>query len=181
MTFKVPFAFPLAYGGNGYDISRDLSTCTSRRSIRSLSFEPKVKAYNCRWRPILVSDEIADARFVLGNLSFGSGGPRKRMNQRISDTRPVAAVMIYYRKARSAHQAFRYNFGTTSVQLRERKNGLLAPKRHQMKHLDFFDCIFRDQEVGGSNPLAPTNLFCNPTTYKSWKRKRPPGKKNRSG
>ena len=29
-------------------------------------------------------------------------------------------------------------FGTNSVQLRERKNGPLAPKRHQMKHLDFF-------------------------------------------
>ena len=28
-------------------------------------------------------------------------------------------------------------FGTTSVQLRERKNGLLVPKRHKMKHLDF--------------------------------------------
>jgi len=25
--------------------------------------------------------------------------------------------------------------------------------------LGFFDCIFRDQEVGGSNPLAPTNPF----------------------
>ena len=28
-------------------------------------------------------------------------------------------------------------FGTNSVQLRERKNGFLAPKRHKMKHLDF--------------------------------------------
>ena len=25
--------------------------------------------------------------------------------------------------------------------------------------LGFFDCIFRDQEVGGSNPLAPTTLI----------------------
>ena len=31
----------------------------------------------------------------------------------------------------------RVQFGTTSVQLRERKNGSLAPKRHQMKHLEF--------------------------------------------
>ena len=30
-----------------------------------------------------------------------------------------------------------WEFGTNSVQLRERKNGPLAPKRHQMKHLDF--------------------------------------------
>ena len=28
-------------------------------------------------------------------------------------------------------------FGTNSVQLRERKNGFLVPKRHWMKHLDF--------------------------------------------
>ena len=34
------------------------------------------------------------------------------------------------------------SFGTTSVQLRERKNGFLAPKRHQMKHLDFLISLF---------------------------------------
>jgi hypothetical protein len=27
--------------------------------------------------------------------------------------------------------------GTTSVQLSERKGGLLTPKRHQLKHLEF--------------------------------------------
>jgi len=27
--------------------------------------------------------------------------------------------------------------GTTSVQLSERKNGFLTPKRHQIKHLEF--------------------------------------------
>jgi hypothetical protein len=32
-------------------------------------------------------------------------------------------------------------FGTSSVQLRERKNVFLAPKRHQMKHLDFFEFL----------------------------------------
>ena len=37
---------------------------------------------------------------------------------------------------------FRYNFGTTSVQLRERKNGFPAPKRHQMNHLDFLIAFF---------------------------------------
>jgi hypothetical protein len=38
-------------------------------------------------------------------------------------------------------------FGTTSVQLR--KNGLLAPKRHQVKHLDFSTLLFgtRGSEV----------------------------------
>jgi hypothetical protein len=27
--------------------------------------------------------------------------------------------------------------GTTSVQIRERRNGLAVPKRHQVKHLEF--------------------------------------------
>ena len=30
-----------------------------------------------------------------------------------------------------------WEVGTNSVQLRERKNGFLVPKRHWMKHLDF--------------------------------------------
>ena len=40
-----------------------------------------------------------------------------------------------------------WEFGTNSVQLRERKNGPLAPKRHQMKHLDFFDFVVGIQAV----------------------------------
>jgi hypothetical protein len=44
-----------------------------------------------------------------------------------------------------------WEFGTNSVQLRERKNGFLAPNRHQMKHLDLVVGI---QEVGGSK-LTP--------------------------
>ena len=51
-----------------------------------------------------------------------------------------------------------WEFGTNSVQLRERKNGFLVPKRHRMKHLDFFEFLVGIQEVGGSNPLAPTHL-----------------------
>jgi len=35
----------------------------------------------------------------------------------------------------------------------------LAPKRHQHKHLDLDLFTFRDQGVGGSNPLSPTNTF----------------------
>ena len=34
--------------------------------------------------------------------------------------------------------------GTTSVQLRERKNSALAPQRHQLKHLKFSTLIVRD-------------------------------------
>jgi len=47
-------------------------------------------------------------------------------------------------------------FGTTSVQLSERNNGELFPKRHQVKHFGFCTFIVRDQGVGGSNPLSPT-------------------------
>src|ERR1700733_12846445 len=52
-------------------------------------------------------------------------------------------------------------FGTTSVQLNDGKNGLLIPKRHQSRHLECSSFIFRDQGVGGSNPLSPSNLFRN--------------------
>jgi hypothetical protein len=40
-------------------------------------------------------------------------------------------------------------FGTTSVQLSERKNGFLTPKRHQIKHLEFVIAWFgtRGSEV----------------------------------
>ena len=34
-----------------------------------------------------------------------------------------------------------WEFGTNSVQLRERKNGFLVPKRHRMKHLDFLSFL----------------------------------------
>ena len=39
---------------------------------------------------------------------------------------------------------------------------LESRKRHQMRHLDVFYRLLRDQEVGGSNPLAPTTY---PTTF----------------
>ena len=48
----------------------------------------------------------------------------------------------------------RYN----SVHFEERKSDLLAPKRHRMKHLDLDLPLVRDQGVGGSNPLSPTNF-----------------------
>jgi hypothetical protein len=34
-----------------------------------------------------------------------------------------------------------------SIQLRERKNGILVPKRHQMKHLDFLIVWFGNQGI----------------------------------
>jgi hypothetical protein len=42
--------------------------------------------------------------------------------------------------------------GTTSVQPRERKNGFLVPKRHQLKHLEFCDSVVGIQAV---------KLICN--------------------
>ena len=38
-----------------------------------------------------------------------------------------------------------WELGTNSVQLRERKNGSLAPKRHQMKHLDFLSFLLESR------------------------------------
>ena len=49
---------------------------------------------------------------------------------------------------------FRYNFGTTEGE-KEWPSGSQATPNEA---LGFFDCIFRDQEVGGSNPLAPTTF-----------------------
>ena len=39
-----------------------------------------------------------------------------------------------------------FEFVTNSVQLRERKNGSLAPKRHQMKHLDFLILLLESRQ-----------------------------------
>ena len=38
-----------------------------------------------------------------------------------------------------------WEFGTNSV-LRERKNGPLAPQRHQMKHLDFLILLLESSQ-----------------------------------
>jgi hypothetical protein len=49
-------------------------------------------------------------------------------------------------------------FGTTSVQLSERKNGFLTPKRHQIKHLEFVIAWFGTR--GSQKPLPGYPLFC---------------------
>jgi hypothetical protein len=51
------------------------------------------------------------------------------------------------------------DFGTTSVQLSERKNSFLVPKRHQMKHLEFLILLFgtRGSEV---QILSPRPIHC---------------------
>jgi hypothetical protein len=42
-------------------------------------------------------------------------------------------------------KSFRYNFGTTSVQLRERRKGFLAPKRTPDEALGFLNSFVRDR------------------------------------
>jgi hypothetical protein len=37
-------------------------------------------------------------------------------------------------------------FGTNWIRLRERKNGPLVPKRHQMKHLDFLILLLESKQ-----------------------------------
>jgi hypothetical protein len=65
------------------------------------------------------------------------------------------------------HSTVVWEFGTNSVQLRERKSGSLASKRHQMKHLDFLSLLLESRrsvnlgkgaKVVGSIPTAPTNI-----------------------
>jgi hypothetical protein len=46
-----------------------------------------------------------------------------------------------------------WEFGTNSVQLRERKSGSLASMRHQMKHLDFLILLLESRRsIAVSNP-----------------------------
>jgi len=61
-----------------------------------------------------------------------------------------------------------WEFGTTSVQLRERKSGFLVPKRHKMKHLDFLSFLLESRPfltavhksvlIVDSIPTAPTKI-----------------------
>ena len=59
-------------------------------------------------------------------LSQKSGS--RQFNSRVSQNSETFLMRVY---------ASARNFGTTSVQLSERKDGLQFPKRHQTKHLEF--------------------------------------------
>ena len=48
-----------------------------------------------------------------------------------------------------------WELGTNSVQLRERKNGFLVPKRHWMKHLDFLSFLLESRQSLGSWVRSP--------------------------
>ena len=50
-----------------------------------------------------------------------------------------------------------WEFGTNSVQLRERKNGFLVPKRHRMKHLDYLSFLLESRRsvVQNHSPRPP--------------------------
>jgi hypothetical protein len=51
-----------------------------------------------------------------------------------------------------------WEFGTNSVQLRERKSGYLASMRHQMKHLDFLSFLLESRRSVIQNH-SPRPLF----------------------
>jgi len=76
-----------------------------------------------------------------------------------------------------------WEFGTNSVQLRERKNGFLVPKRHWMKHLDFLSFLLESRrsmspkgiEEVGSIPTAEVEIdnpvFFPPSLCHTYSRK----------
>ena len=64
------------------------------------------------------------------------------------------------RKVRGGPRGSSQILGTISVQLRTRKNGVLVPKRHQVKHLEFLILLVRDQGV----TVTKRTTKCNPKT-----------------
>jgi len=67
------------------------------------------------------------------------------------------ARFSWTKNAIRAYCALLLEFGTNSVQLRERKNGPLAPKRHQIKHLDFLILLLESRRsvVRNHSPRPP--------------------------
>ena len=58
---------------------------------------------------------------------------------------------IENKKWEIAQHCMLWEFGTNSVQLRERKNGFLVPKRHRMKHLDFLSFLLESRRSAVQN------------------------------
>jgi len=71
------------------------------------------------------------------------------------------ARFSWTKNAIRAYCALLLEFGTNSVQLRERKNGPLAPKRHQIKHLDFLILLLESRRsvVRNHSPRPPQRQF----------------------
>ena len=65
-----------------------------------------------------------------------------------------------------------WEFGTNSVQLRERKNGFLIPKRHRMKHLDFLSFLLESRRSVIQNhlhrPLSSSIIYAAFVDADSW-------------
>jgi hypothetical protein len=57
-----------------------------------------------------------------------------------------------------------WEFGTNSVQLRERKNDFLVPKRHWMKHLDFLSFLLESRRSVVQNH-SPYHSFSYPQSF----------------
>src|SRR5215470_11936859 len=60
-----------------------------------------------------------------------------------------------------------HGFGTTWVQLRERKSGFLVPKRHQMKHLGFCILLFGTKGRYARCPVSGCRIGSR-TKIESW-------------
>jgi len=125
-----------------------------RRNIRRLLGTRRQASPEARWR-LASTSCLKRASRGRGFFQAGQKSASRKLNPtaiQLSETCPRPSPQ---------HQAPTGfpTFGTISVQLSERKSGTLLPTRHQTKHLRFCSFIVRDQGVGGSNPLSPTNFF----------------------
>jgi hypothetical protein len=66
----------------------------------------------------------------------------------------VVFTDTYDNKGRKRHYCVFGEFGTNSVQLRERKNSFLVPKRRQVKHLDFLILLLESRRSSPSSYSA---------------------------
>ena len=87
-----------------------------------------------------LSDADSSAQPYLGSFA-PRNDPQKSILRRapslnISDFRQMTSK-IKVENSSALQHCMLWELGTNSVQLRERKNGFLVPKRHWMKHLDF--------------------------------------------
>jgi hypothetical protein len=66
-----------------------------------------------------------------------------RTSLNTSDFRQMTSKI---KSGKIAQHGMLWEFSTNSVQLRERKNRFLVPKRHWMKHLDFLSFLLESKQ-----------------------------------
>jgi len=124
--------------------ARKHSECTLLAALSPVigcAVPQRPSAVSCwRWSPYLY--------FLNGNYSC-KGNISYMSNSRLGKCKPQPVP-----ESHSYVSTARYN----SVQMKARERmAFSCPKRHQVKHLEFFIFRVRDQGVGGSN-LSPDNL-----------------------